>query len=219
MEISYWKSRWQKNNIGWHQEHPYPPLPQFWPSLALAEGATVLVPLCGKSKDLNWLAEQGYHVIGVEASGTALEQFTDASRQSFSRTSSHGYPLFQSSFIELWEGNFLTFPDGAVDTIDAIYDKAALVALPPDKREQYVDRVLQLCHTGTQLLLQTFEYNQSEMAGPPFSVPYKEIQRHFEQHFQIQLLQEQSRFEDVQKFQHRGLSSYFAEKIYHLYPG
>lgn len=218
MEISYWKSRWRKGNTGWHLDHVFPPLTKLWPTLSVPKDATVMVPLCGKSQDLQWLADQGHHVIGVEASSQAIEEFIAASPESFTRTKRYGYIIFYSPSLALWQGNFLTFPDQAVENIDAIYDKASLVALPPDKREEYAAKLLELCSPHTQLLLQTFEYNQDEMTGPPFSVPLKEVLALFGNHFNIHLLQKESMLADVQKFQQRGLSSYFVEMIYHLYP-
>ncbi|MCW9708737.1 hypothetical protein [Fodinibius salsisoli] len=217
MEISYWKSRWRKGNIGWHMDHVFPPLTAFWSALALAEGTTVLVPLCGKSPDLQWLADLGHKVVGVEASGKAIKEFIAHSPESFTRTERYGYPIFESPSITLWQGNFLSLPTQATGPLDAIYDKASLVALPPDTRPQYAHKLLQLCGSHTQLFLQTFEYEQEEMNGPPFSVPLSEVQTLFGNHFTIRLLQEESRLAEVQKFQQRGLSSHFVEKIYHLY--
>ncbi len=218
MEISYWKSRWRKNNTGWHMTEVYPMLPELWPKLALRDNATVLVPLCGKSRDMQWLAAQGFHIIGVEASSKALEQFMQSSDRQFSRTHSHGYTVFTSTDINLWQGNFLNLPQRAIGPVNAIYDKASIVALPPEMRKEYSRKLLNLCNDTTEIFLQSFEYEQKEMNGPPFSVDENEIRSHFDQRFNITLMNERSIFENVKKFQQRGLSSYFIEKIYHLSP-
>jgi len=217
MEISYWKSRWQKNKTGWHLDHVYPYLVKFWPTLSLSDEATVLVPLCGKSRDVLWLAEQGFQVIGVEASAAGLEQLREASGQSFTQTSRYGNPIHRSGNLTLWEANFLSLPAEAMPPIAAVYDKASIVALPPAKRKIYAQKIITLCGPGTQILLQTFEYNQAEMHGPPFSVPQKEVAHLFGEHFSIKLLHERSMLSDVDKFRRRGLHSRFIERLYHLH--
>ena len=196
----------------------YPGLTEFWPKLSLKQNSTVLVPLCGKSLDMLWLAEQGFHVVGIEASSKALEQFMEKSGQQFSRTHSHGYTVFKSPKIELWQGNFMNFPEHALHSIDAIYDKAAIVALPPEMRNRYASKLLNLGNRSMEIFLQSFEYEQTEMHGPPFSVDENEIHTHFSHRFDITIMNERSMLEDVKKFQQRGLSSYFVEKIYRLSP-
>lgn len=218
MELSYWQSRWQKNNTGWHMDTVYPLLPKVWPKLSIKPGARVLVPLCGKSLDMQWFAEQGYSVIGIDVSEKGLHEFMDELRESFTEDSSHGFTIYRSSSIELWQGDFLELPTSEIPAPDVIYDKASIVALPRDKRAEYAQKVLKLCGAETQILLQTFEYNQEEMTGPPFSVDEGELHQLWGQVFKIKLLFEQSKLNELNKFQRRGLSSYLTEKIYHLTP-
>ncbi len=218
MEISYWQSRWQKNKTGWHMDVVYPQLPKLWPVLSLKKGTRVFVPLCGKSLDMKWLAEQGYYVIGVDVSGKALHEFMNIVPQSFSEYSSHGFSIYRSASIELWEGDFLKLPAAKIPELDAIYDKASIVALPADMRKIYAHKLLELCSDQTQILLQTFVYDQDEMNGPPFSVDEKEIRGLLGHQFDLQLLHEQSKLEELGKFQRRGLSSYLTEQVYHLSP-
>src|SRR5699024_1992525 len=151
MEISYWESRWQKNKTGWHLDHIYPHLIKFWPVLKLSRKATVLVPLCGNSRDVLWLAEQGFRVIGVDASATGLEQHRQASGKSFTHTTSYGHSIFRSGGITLWEANFLSLPAEALPPVDAVYDKASIVALPPEKRKMHAEKILELSQSGTQI--------------------------------------------------------------------
>lgn len=218
MEISYWLSRWQKQNIGWHMNKVYPQLPKIWPLLSFTSNPRVLVPMCGKSLDMSWLAEQGCKVIGVEVSKRALSKFRNAQTETFQRDSIHGFTIYRSSSFELWEGDFFKLPSGKISAIDVIYDKAAFVALPPDMRKDYSKKILELCGQSTQILLQIFEYNQDEMNGPPFSIPEDEIQQNFGEQFSIELIHEQSKLDELNKFQRRGLSSYLKEKIYYLTP-
>ena len=82
MQPEFWHDRWQRNQIGFHQEQVNPCLERLWPQLELPRGARVLVPLCGKSLDLSWLAASGFEVLGVELSQTAVEQFFSEQRVS-----------------------------------------------------------------------------------------------------------------------------------------
>lgn len=75
MNEAFWHERWARNEIGFHLGEVNPYLLRHWPSLALPNGARVLVPLCGKSLDMAWLVEQGFTVVGVELSEKAVRAF------------------------------------------------------------------------------------------------------------------------------------------------
>lgn len=197
-------------------EQVYPPLPDLWARLSIKSDARVLVPLCGKSLDLRWLTDRGHHVTGVEVSEKALRKVMQNHPQSFSKDSSHGFTIYRSESLELWQGDFLKLPVQKIQHPDVIYDKASIVALPPKMRQSYAWKVLQLCDNQTEIIVQTFEYNQDEMSGPPFSVDKEELNRHFGHRFELTLMHEQSKLEELSKFQQRGLSSYLSEKVYHL---
>lgn len=70
-----WLDFWRDERSDFHQIAVNPLLNKFWPSLKLAHGSRVFVPLCGKSLDMLWLAQQGHEVIGVELSSIAVEDF------------------------------------------------------------------------------------------------------------------------------------------------
>lgn len=218
MELSYWQSRWNKDKTGWHMEVVYPQLPKLWPTFSLAKESRILVPFCGKSLDMKWLIEQGHYVIGVDAVEKALTEFIDSYPKPFSKDSSHGFQIYKSNNLELWQGDFLKLPATKVENIDAVYDKAALVAIPKENRKDYAQKIIALCNKDTHIFLQTFEYRQEEMSGPPFSVSEQEVKTLFGGHFDIEILHKQSKFDELAKFQQRGLSSYLIEKVYHLSP-
>lgn len=218
MELSYWQSRWRKNNIGWHMDQVYPPLKKYWPEMELQKGSTVLVPLCGKSLDIKWLIEQGYYVIGVEISALAIRELLQLLGGEFSKRQKGAFTVFSSQNAELWQGDFLKMKAHFLPTINAVYDKAAIIALPPEQRKTYSEIVKNIISSNTQMLLNCFEYKQEEMDGPPFAVFRSELEQHYGELFSIRLLQEQSLFEQLQQFQLRGLSSYLTEKVYLLKP-
>ena len=218
MEISYWQSRWKKGHTGWHMDTVYPPLPNLWKQLGFNSEVRVLVPLCGKSLDLHWLADHSIKVIGVDIFQKALHSVMQKHPESFSQETIRNFTVYRSNSLELWEGDFMKLPAKEIPPIDLIYDKASIIALPPKKRSKHGQKLMDLCHSSTNILLQTFEYIQEEMNGPPFSVDQKELQNLFGNTFTMQLLHEQSKLEELKAFQQRGLSSYLSEKIFYLKP-
>src|SRR3546814_1274665 len=77
MDPDFWQQRWRDNRIGFHRDGVLPLLEKHWPSLGLATGRRVFVPLCGKSLDIAWLEARGHRVLGVELSSLAVGQFFD----------------------------------------------------------------------------------------------------------------------------------------------
>ncbi|MGH8408361.1 MAG: thiopurine S-methyltransferase, partial [Pseudomonas sp.] len=137
MEPGFWHERWARNQTGFHLPEVNPYLLRHWPGLGVANGAQVLVPLCGKSLDLVWLASIGHRVIGVELSEKAVEEFF-SEQELMPQVSQRGaFKVFQAGSIELWCGDFFALDAGAVVGCTALYDRAALIALPPLMREQY----------------------------------------------------------------------------------
>ena len=52
MQPDFWHQRWADQQIGFHQSTPTPLLLKHWSALGIAPGATVFVPLAGKSLDM-----------------------------------------------------------------------------------------------------------------------------------------------------------------------
>lgn len=218
MEISYWQSRWIKGNTGWHMDEVFPPLKNYWHHLQLAHGATILVPLCGKTLDIEWFVGQAYYVIGIDVSEKAIEALKHNHSEPFCTSSTGGLTRYKSDSLELWCGDFFKLQKNWLPPIDAIYDKAALIALPPETRRQYAKAIKRLCQPHTRQFLSCFEYNQDEMNGPPFAVFEDELQTHYSDRFHINLLYSHSLMDELTGFHRRGLHSYLTEKIYHLTP-
>ena len=84
-------------------------------------------------------------------------------------------------------GDFFALTLEQLGTIDVVYDRAALVALPQDMRKQYSQRLCSLTPGAKQLLV-TFEYDQSLIGGPPFAIPSEEIQQNYSKYCTISLL-------------------------------
>ncbi len=188
MDPEFWHARWQQRQIGFHQAEVHPLLQQFWPRLNLSRDSDVLVPLCGKSKDLLWLHQQGHSVLGVELSEIALREFIDEHQLDAAPVQHDHYCGYDLPDMTLLCGDF--FHLSATDCADvrAVYDRAALVALPPAMRQRYVEHLFRILAQGTQLLLISMESPELGDSGPPFMVSEEEIREHFHSAQTIELL-------------------------------
>ena len=138
MEPAHWIQRWQEGRTGFHQNAPNQWLERFYPGLELKAGDSIFLPLCGKTVDLIWLAEQGQKVLGVELSPIAVEQFFNSNRLSAEQSSSDSgkFTKWESGSISLLEGDFFNLTRYDLQDCRAIFDRAALVALPFEMRQR-----------------------------------------------------------------------------------
>ena len=217
MDPVFWKKRWQECSTGWHSDQVNPNLKRHWSRLNLGPGTTVFVPLCGKSRDLAWLAGQGHTVVGVEISDIAVHEFFRDLGVTPETGKIGRFTRYVHQNIRIWHGDFFDLEPGDIPKPDAVYDRAALIALPPNMRETYAADLISLSGPDTQLLLLTFEYDQEEMAGPPFSVQASEVDQLFGEHFEIDLLYRHPILEKRPSFRNAGLTS-LIEKVYHIHP-
>lgn len=218
MEPTFWRERWARNQIGFHLPQVNPHLQRHWPQLGLADGAKVLVPLCGKSLDLVWLASHGHPVLGVELSEQAVQAFF--SEQGLTpRISQHGvFSVYQADVIEVWCGDFFALDAEAVADCCALYDRAALIALPPLMRAQYTEHLNRLLGSGCKGLLITLDYDQTQKAGPPFAVTDEEVKVLLGAHWTLDILEEQDILGDSWKFVQDGVTC-LEERVYRLTKG
>jgi thiopurine S-methyltransferase len=187
MNPDFWHQRWHDNQIGFHQPAPTPLLLKHWPSLGVPAGAKVFVPLAGKSLDMAWFAANGYRVLGVELSTLAIERFfAEHGLQPGIRDSKYGRH-YAAGGIELVNGDAFALDADALRDCAAVFDRAALIALPPDMRIRYANELYAKLPVGCRGLLITLEYPQAERDGPPFSVPEAEVHALFGDHWSIDL--------------------------------
>lgn len=207
MEPEFWKDCWREGRIGFHQPRVHRFLSRFFPELGLEPGAEVLVPLCGKSLDLLWLAEQGYAVTGVELEAAAVAAFF-AEHRLAAEVSRHGpFELWQAGLIRILCGDLMQLTPKLAGPFRAVYDRAALIALPEPMRPRYAAKLAELLPTGGELLLISYAYRQAELAGPPFSVPRSELKRLFSGAFSCSLLHEEEALDQHPGLQAAGLST------------
>lgn len=217
MHPDFWHQRWLKGETGWHQEEINPHLQAFWPPLGITAGARVLVPLCGKSRDLLWLAGEGYCVLGVEISPPGVEAFFAENSLSPEIIDAHPFRRYRVDDLEILCGDFFDLRPEQVTGVTALFDRASLIALPPAMRPAYVRQLHELLPAGAEVkgLLVTLDYEQSEWPGPPFAVTPTEVNDLHGGHFHIQELAALDLLATTPRYRERGLSR-MMERVYRL---
>lgn len=214
MEPAFWYKRWEDNQIGFHQAQVNTYLHTHWSSLGLAPGSRVLVPLCGKSQDMLWLAAQGYRVLGVEISEKAVLDFFHEQGLEADVLERDGFTQWRTAEIELWQGDIFDLcPEHVADCV-AVYDRAALIALPPAMRERYVQHLTQVLPAVCDVLLVTLDYAQARVPGPPFAVTDDEVQQLFAG-WRVGQVQACDILQESPKFVEAGVPSLF-ERVYRI---
>ena len=217
MDPDFWHQRWRRGEIGWHLPHPNPHLERYWHRLPVTPGDRVFVPLCGKTHDLMWLHRQGHPVVGVELSPLAVSQFFMEQRLRPEEQARPPFRCFRAADIELLCGDFFALTRQRLGRVQAVWDRAALIAMPPELRPRYARHLLQVVPPGTPVLLATMEYPQVEMAGPPFSVAEAEVHELFGDAYRVERLHAEDILSQQPRFQERGLT-HLVEKVYRLLP-
>ncbi|KAA3639789.1 MAG: thiopurine S-methyltransferase [Proteobacteria bacterium] len=188
MEQEFWHRRWQKNEIGFHESKPNDLLVNHLNQLSLAPHSRIFLPLCGKTLDIDWLLAQGHHVVGVELNHSAVEQLFQRLNLTPNETMINKHlTCYKAANICIFQGDIFKLTAQQLGPVDAVYDRAALVALPEALRLQYSRHMLQLCPKTPQLLI-VFNYDQKQMAGPPFSVSEQTIHQYYNAVYDIENL-------------------------------
>ena len=215
MHAEFWQARWARSEIGFHLSEVNPYLQRYWPDLGLAQGSRVLVPLCGKSLDMLWLAGQGHRVLGVELSRKAAEDFFAGHELTPNVTQRGAFTVFEAGSISLWCGDF--FALGATDMVECagLYDRAALIALPPAMREQYAAHLGKILPSAARGLLITLEYPQAQLDGPPFAVLEGEVDALLGGRWRLQTLEMADILGESPKFLKAGVTG-LQERVYLL---
>ena len=175
MDKEFWLERWRTHQIGFHQADYNARLLQFWPALGLRNDAKAFVPLCGKSRDMWWLAQRGHPVLGIELSQTAVEAFFTEANAPCQRRQSGVFQAFEGNGVSILCGDFFDLTPLDLSDVAGVFDRGSLVALPQEMRRRYAEHLLTVLPLGAQILLLTIEYDQNVASGPPFAVPANEV--------------------------------------------
>ena len=206
MQEEFWHERWKNREIGFHQQETNPYLMQHLSQLHVNPSDTIFVPLCGKSGDMVWLSKQGYKVFGVELHRDACAALFQENNLSSTTGHNQHFQTFDADNLSIWCGNFFNLTPQDLESVNAVYDRASLIALPPDMRQSYSQHMNHLLSRGTRVLLVTMEYPQTEMSGPPFAVSATEVVDLYGKYFHITKLGELDILEQEPHFRDKGLS-------------
>ncbi|MDC8450790.1 MAG: thiopurine S-methyltransferase [Nitrospira sp.] len=187
MNSSFWHERWEKNEIGFHEGKPNPLLVKHFHELSVARGRRIFVPLCGKTLDISWLLSRDYRVAGAELSQLAIEQLFMELGMQPEITTVGNVEQWSANNLDIFVGDIFAVSEKMLGPIDAVYDRAALVAFPEDMRKRYTAHLTEVTKKSPQLLI-CYEYDQNLMDGPPFSVNNEEVHRHYATTYDLTLL-------------------------------
>lgn len=214
MKADDWKKRWAEDRIGFHADEVNRHLIEHVDLLTGGQPARVLVPLCGKSLDMTFLADAGHHVVGVELAEAGAKAYFESVGAAPEIADTSCGQTWSAGRVQIRVEDFFDTTAAAVGAITAAYDRAALVAMPPAQRTRYIDHLCALVPGGTILLI-SFEYDTSSMSGPPFSVADHEVRQGFGRHGAVTLLGDGDILDRAAQFRERGLT-WLREAVWHI---
>ncbi|MGO1461913.1 MAG: thiopurine S-methyltransferase [Marinobacter sp.] len=185
MEHEFWHERWSKKEIGFHEGSVNKFLYDHWPELSGDSTADVFVPLCGKAHDMWWLHDRGHAIIGVELSEIACKDFFAEAGEKALVHPGEPFTRFRHENLQLWCGDFFQLAPADLEHIRLVYDRAALIALPPSMRQKYVNHLTAIIPEGTRILLITLDYS-TNIKAPPFNVSDDEVRNLYSADYDIE---------------------------------
>ena len=215
VDNQHWLDRWKESRIGFHEAAVNQHLTTHLPQFNLSAAASVFLPLCGKTEDIVWLAQQGYEVTGIELSQIAIEAFFAENSLEFERFDTDRFSVYKSTNISLLQGDFFDLRSQDLADCQLVYDRAALIAMELPDRPRYFEHMLSIIPALSNMLLITLEYDQTEMLGPPFSVPKDEVYQHYADAFSINLLERNDVIDKRPRWRKAGLTA-LSESVFRL---
>ncbi|TXS92912.1 thiopurine S-methyltransferase [Parahaliea maris] len=178
MDTEFWHHKWREGDIAFHEGAPNALLQAHFSRLDVPAGGRIFLPLCGKTRDIAWLLERGYQVVGAELSQLAIEQLFSELGLAPRVEETGSLIHYSAAGIDIFVGDIFDLQRDTLGPVQAVYDRAAMVALPPDTRRRYSTHLVDITSAAPQFLI-TFNYDQSLIDGPPFSIPQEELERHY----------------------------------------
>lgn len=221
---------------GWHKESVHPMLRKYGGRFNFSlndnengqqQQMKVLVPLCGKTVDMHFLAKQDSvsQVFGVDGVIKALTEFSDENPELEIKavnelTKTGSYQQLVGNSISLLKGDFFALNEDDSDgKVDAVWDRASMVAIKPTLRKFYVETIGRVVKPGGSILLVTFDRrvgtDEAKSAGPPFSINEEEVRNLYNLPWveSIELLEEVNEFDanpgSRDRWEKQGLSEMF----------
>lgn len=188
MDADFWRQRWRDGQLGWHQPAAHPMLIRHLTAFDLKDGARVFVPLCGKTLDIHWLLQAGFRVAGAELVESAIEELFAELGMKPEISDVGALRLYCAKNLEVFVGDLFGLDATTLGAVEAVYDRAALVALPAAVRPRYAAHLAEIAAGAPQLLI-TFDYDQARMEGPPFSVTEEEVRGLYRGSYNVEILE------------------------------
>lgn len=217
MKTEFWLEKWEKNEIGFHQQGVNAYLQAYWQNLKLKPDGKVLVPLCGKSRDMLWLRGQGHPVLGVELSPIAVRDFFAENAITPHISQQGPFQRWEADGLAILQGDFFNLTASDVEDVEGVFDRAALIALPQESRQRYSQHLQGILPDMAGMLLVVLEYEQAMKNGPPFSVSAEEIRWLYPQNRQIIFLDGQDVLDGHPHLRAGGLNA-LQENVYLISP-
>jgi thiopurine S-methyltransferase len=184
MDANFWHQKWEQNDVAFHEREANPLLVKYFDLLSLSQGSRVFLPLCGKTLAIHWLLSNGYRVAGSELSEIAVKQLFSELAIEPNITAIKEIRCYSADTIDIFVGDIFDLSRSVLGRVDAVYDRAALVALPETMRNRYAAHLMEITNRAPQLLI-CLDYEQSLLDGPPFSVADEEVHRHYQDSYDL----------------------------------
>lgn len=215
MEPNFWEEAWKNGQIGFHQSAYNKHLVKYYDQFNLHKNDEILVPLCGKTLDMNFLLEKQLCVTGVELVEEAILEYLRENKISTVETKNFGiYKIYSKDMLSLYQGDFHLFHETG-KKFKAIFDRASMIALPPAMREIHAKVLNELTEINGKIMLITLEYDQAKVDGPPHSIQETEVQSLFKRNFEIHVLKTETTSDIGPKFKNNGIN-HVTQKVYML---
>ncbi len=187
MSNQLWKAKWKRNDISFHQPVINPLLQQYLSTLNLYAGDRLLIPLCGKSVDMDWLSQSGFRVTGIEISEIAIKAYFDALQVSPAKQRHGCFTRWSYQNVEIWCGDIFDLTMMDLSNIKVLYDNASLTAFPADDRIQYIRHFSDNLPHDCQILLITDETPDDQQFNSVMTID-SEVSALYSTDYQIELL-------------------------------
>jgi thiopurine S-methyltransferase len=202
MNPDFWRARWAKGEIGFHQPTATPALERHHARLG-APPRRVFVPLAGKSHDVTYLAQLGHAVVAVELVEDAVRAYFAEAGLTPTRETGPGFVRYAAEGVTFYAADVFALTLEIVGPLDAVFDRAATVALPPELRGRYAQQLTRLA-PGADALFVLFEHDTQ--SGPPFSVPPAELRTLLPGAAAFEVVESPDVLDENPRFRDRGAS-------------
>jgi thiopurine S-methyltransferase len=190
-----WLKFWRDERTDFHQSAVNPLLSKFWSSLDLTPGSRVFVPLCGKSLDIVWLAQQDHEVVGVKLSPVAVAEFFRENGLQPVQRQMGAFTLWSAGKLGILCGDYFALTKAVLGQFDTVYDRSALTALPENIRSQHVAQLRRLVPDTAKVFLLTVEDAAENATMQQTNGVDEEIKTLYSAGFKIDLAYVESVFE------------------------